>query len=166
MNAYNIPNGDMPGSDLIFAARLTPYRSLGKDGFRLLIGIIGAICFTIGIVFFALGLWPVLGFMGLDLAVIYWAFKSNYASAKAYEDVEISRHHVLVRKVSPKGKIADHEFPQFGTRFEIDRHDEIGITQMRVANKANAVGLGGFLNPLDRESFASAFKRALMTAKR
>ena len=161
MTGYNASN-----ADLVFAARLTPYRSLSRDGFRVLIGLVGLVCFTIGIVFFALGLWPVLGFMGLDLLLIYWAFKSNYASAKAYEDVEISRHHVLVRKVDPKGKQADTEFPQFGTRFEIDRHDEIGITQMRVANKSESVPLGGFLNPQDRESFAHAFKSALSSAKR
>lgn len=161
MNGYNASN-----ADLVFAARLTPYRSLGPKGFRILIGLIGVACFSIGIVFCALGLWPVLGFMGLDLLLIYWAFRSNYASAKAYEDVEVSRHHVLVRKVNPRGRQANTEFPQFGTRFEIDRHDEIGITQMRVANKSNSVPVGGFLNPHDRESFAHAFKSALSTAKR
>ena len=152
--------------DLIFAARLTPYRSLNQNGFRILIGLIGIVCFTIGLVFFFLGLWPILGFMGLDVLLIYWAFRSNYKAAKSYEDVEVSRHSVLVRQVTPKGKKTDHEFPQFGTRFEVDRHDEIGITEMRVTNRERFIAIGKFLNPLDRESFAHAFKSALSTAKK
>ncbi|MFD0916994.1 DUF2244 domain-containing protein [Pseudahrensia aquimaris] len=161
MSAHNIT-----ADDLVFAARLTPYRSLDGQGFRILMGVFGLICFGVGVFFFALGLWPVLGFMGLDFLLIYWAFKANYRSAKAYEDVEVSRAHVLVRKVTPKGREQEHRFDQFGTRFEVERHDEIGITKMRVANRAKAVELGYFLNPLDRESFAEAFSNALSRAKR
>ena len=129
-------------------------------------GAIGLVCLIIGIVFFIAGVWPILGFMGLDFLIIYWAFKSNYRSARSYEDVEVSRQHVLVRKVSPKGRSKDHVFQQFGTRFEVDRHDEIGITKMRLANRKRQVEFGYFLNPLDRESFAAAFSRAMAKAKK
>ena len=129
-------------------------------------GVVGFVCFTIGAVFFSLGLWPVMGFMGLDFLLIYWAFKANYHSAKAYEDVEISRFHVLLRKVNPKGETTTHEFPQYGTRFEVDRHEEIGITKMRLTNRREEIELGIFLNPADKESFATAFKRALSQAKK
>lgn len=169
MNPHNnIPQDshELTSDEVVFAARLTPYRSLGPEGFRLLMGLIGGICFIVGMVFFALGLWPVFGFLGLDVVLIYWAFKSNYRAAKAYEDVEVSRQHVLLRRVSPKGRATDHEFPQFGTRFEVDRHDEIGITKMRLANRNQAVEFGYFLNPMDRESFAAAFGNALSMAKR
>jgi len=104
--------------------------------------------------------------MGLDFLLIFWAFKVNYRSAKAYEDVEVSREHVMLRKVTAKGQETKFEFPQFGTRFEIDRHEEIGITKMRLANRKRNVELGYFLNPQDRETFAHAFSRALSRAKR
>jgi len=129
-------------------------------------GAIGIICFGVGLYFLALGLWPIIGFMGLDFALIYWAFKANYKSARAYEDIEVSREHVRLTHVTPKGKEIDHKFPQFGTRFEVDRHEEIGITKMRIANRKRAVEFGYFLNPLDRESFADAFSKALSRAKR
>lgn len=161
MSTHNVP-----ADDLVFAARLTPYRSLGQEGFKWLMVAIGAVCLTVGLVFFSLGLWPVLGFMGLDFLIIFWAFKVNYHAAKAYEDVEVSRQHVLLRKVTAKGRESEYEFPQFGTRFEVDRHEEIGITQMRLANRKDEVELGYFLNPIDRESFAQAFSRALSRAKR
>jgi len=161
MSAHNIT-----ADDVLFAARLTPYRSLDKDGFRLLMGCIGIVCLVVGLVFTIAGVWPILGFMGLDFLLIYWAFKSNYASAKAYEDVEVSRRHVALTKVSHKGRETRHDFPQFGTRLELDRHEEIGITQMRIANRDRAVQFGYFLNPADRQSFATAFAGALSRAKR
>lgn len=163
MSAHNM---SLPSQDLIFHARLTPYRSLGPEGFKILMVAIGLICFGVSVYFFALGLWPIIGFMGLDFALIYWAFKANYKSARAYEEVEVSREHVKVTHVTPKGRAFDHEFPQFGTRFEVDRHEEIGITKMRIANRKRTVEFGKFLNPSDRESFADAFSKALSRAKR
>ena len=152
--------------DVLFAARLTPYRSLGRQGFVVLMACIGLVCFVVGLVFFMAGLWPILGFMGLDFLLIYWAFKINYRDARAYEDVEVSRSHVALRKVSPRGRMKEHLFPQFGTRLAVERHDEIGITKMRIENRQRAVEFGYFLNPLDRESIAVALRQALATAKR
>ena len=150
----------------LFAARLTPYRSLSQRGFRILMGCVGTVCFAVGTVFWLMGFWPVMGFMGLDVAMIYVAFRASYASGRAYEDVAVSREAVRLTQVSHRGRVADHAFPQFGTRFEVDRHDEIGITQMRLANRGRSVAFGMALNPNDRESFAEAFSRALHTAKR
>ncbi len=156
----------MNTDNIIFAARLTPYRSLKREGFKLLMGFIGGVCLIIGLFFFSLGLWPIIGFMGLDFMLIYWAFKSNYRAAKAYEDVEVSHHRVLVQKICAKGKKTIHEFPQYGTRFEVDRHEEIGITKMWLSNRKCKVEFGYFLNPADRESFALVFKRAMASAKK
>ncbi|MEL6946325.1 MAG: DUF2244 domain-containing protein [Pseudomonadota bacterium] len=152
--------------ELIFRARLTPYRSLSRSGFRLLMGMIGLICFVVGSVFAIAGVWPVMGFLGLDVLLIYWAFRSNYNAARAYEDVEVTRSHVVLRKVSPLGKQVEHWFDQFGTRFETDRHQEIGITKMRLINRARSVEFGYFLNPEDRATFADAFGQAMAAAKR
>jgi len=159
-------HGSARANDLVFKARLTPYRSLGPSGFKLLMGLIGLICFVVGLVFTIAGVWPIMGFMGLDVLLIYWAFKSNYKAAEAYEDVEVSRAHVLLSKVSPKGRKTDHHFDQFGTRFETEKHEEIGITKMRLTNRARSVEFGYFLNPADRASFADAFSQAMITAKR
>ena len=109
--------------------------------------------------------WPVFGFFGLDVLLIYVAFRMNYRAARAREEVSVSRTRLDIRKVAPSGRAEEHRFNPFWTRFRIDRHDEIGITGMAVEGQGRLVAIGGFLNPDDRETFADAFGRALATAK-
>ena len=149
----------------LFQARLTPHRSLSRRGYVRLMAFVAIFCLTVGTVFLAQGLWPVFGFMGADILILWLAFKASFRSARAYEDVRVTREAVDLRQVTPAGRETRHSFPQFGTRFEVDRHEEIGITQMRLANRARRVAFGALLNPGDRESFAAAFAQAMARAK-
>ena len=114
-----------------------------------------------GAIFLAHGAWPVFGFFGLDVLLVYGAFKLNYRAARAREEVSVSRTSLDVRKVAPSGKTEAHHFNPFWARFQVARHDLIGITGMAVEGQGRSVTIGGFLNPDDRESFATRlFRRA------
>lgn len=148
-----------------FRALLTPHRSLGRTGFRLIMaGLLVAWGFT-GIVFLAQGAWPVFGFFGLDVLLVYVAFRMNYRAARAHELVTVSRTALDIVQVAPSGKAREHRFNPFWARFSVARHDEIGITSMTVEGQGRQVAIGSFLNPDDRDSFAKAFGTALATAK-
>lgn len=149
----------------IFRALLTPHRSLGRRGFVILMAILASIWLGIGAFFLSIGAWPVFGFFGLEVLLIYIAFKLNYRAARAREEVSISRTALDILKVAPSGRAEEHRFNPFWAKFRIARHDEIGITGMEVEGEGRRVPLGAFLNPDDRESFANAFGRALATAK-
>ena len=41
-------------------------------------------------VFLIVGAWPVFGFFGLDVLLIYWAFRVNYRAAAAYEEISVT----------------------------------------------------------------------------
>lgn len=127
---------------------------------------VAAFCVTVGLVFLSVGLWPVTGFLGLDLLLVYLAFRASYRDGETYEEIEVSREHVSLAHVERGRPRREFAFPQFGTRFEVDRHEEIGITAMRLANRKESVAFGKFLNPADRESFADALSQALSSAKR
>jgi uncharacterized membrane protein len=131
----------------------------------ILIGALLAGWAVTGIFFLAHGAWPVFGFFGLDVLAIYVAFRLNYRAARAREEVSVSRTALDIRKVAPSGKSEAHRFNPFWTRFSVARHSEIGITRMAVEARGKTVPIGGFLNPDDRESFATAFSHALSTAK-
>ena len=74
-----------PPEPAIFSALITPHRSLGSTGFLMLMLLVGGISFVAGLVFVIAGAWPVMGFFGLDVLLIYWAFRVNYRRARAYE---------------------------------------------------------------------------------
>jgi uncharacterized membrane protein len=154
---------DQPKAD--FHAILTPYRSLGRKGFRILMfTLFGCWLFT-GLVFLSMGAWPVFGFFGLDMIAIYFAFRMNDRSARQHEEVRLTRDELLVRKVASSGKIVNHRFNPFWTRLSVARHPVIGVTKMTLASRRVRVPVGAFLNPDDRATFAEALGLALARVK-
>jgi len=150
----------------LFEAVLKPHRSLGRTGFVILMSIATVITAVHMVIFATVGAWPVFGFFGLDLALLFGAFWLSYRSGRTREFIRLSRTDLEVRKVAPSGRTVDHQFNPFWTRFNIARHDEIGITDMRISGQGRQTDVGSFLNPDDKESFATAFQRALATVKR
>ena len=155
-----------PADEPIFRALLTPHRSLGRLGFYVLMGICAAMWLGTGAFFLSLGAWPVFGFFGLDVLLLYIAFRMNYRAARAREEVSVSRTALDILKVAPSGKAQTFRFNPFWAKFRVARRDEIGITGMAVEGDGRRVPIGSFLNPDDRESFAAAFSGALAKAKR
>ncbi|MFN7104385.1 MAG: DUF2244 domain-containing protein, partial [Pseudorhizobium sp.] len=147
----------------VFAAELTPYRSLGRQGFHVVLALSGAVCLIYGIFFMVTGAWPIGFFLGLDFLGLYIALRLSYRSGRAKEEVTVSRTRLSIRKVSPAGRVVEHRFNPFWARFGVNRHEEFGITSMYVTGEGRSTDIGSFLNPDDRESFAKAFRGALAT---
>ena len=157
-----------PGNvdDVIFSATLRPHRSLGRRGFLLLMTVIAGLWFVTGLYFVALGAWPVLGFVGLDLFAVWLAFRLNYRAARAYEDIEVSRSALVIRKVGPSGKAQEIRFNPQWARLDVERLEDEGVTRITLRMRDVKVPVGAFLNPEDRKSFARAFGAALAEARR
>ena len=150
----------------VFAAELFPHRSLTPGGFAALMGVFAAICAGNAVFYFALGAWPVAIFMVVDVLILYIAIRLSFRAGRAREQVTVTRSNVHIRKIAPNGRHQDHHYNPFWARFHVDRHREIGITAMRLTGQGRATTIGAFLNPDDRESFATAFSQALATARR
>ena len=74
-----------------------PYRSLSKKGFRNLMFIVSLIFFLVGVFFWYIGAWPVFGFLGLDVLLLYYAFKINYKAGEIFETVKIIQKNLIVK---------------------------------------------------------------------
>ena len=94
------PAADEP----IFNALLTPHRSLGRTGFTILMGTLVFGWLATGALFLSQGAWPVFGFFGLDVLLVYVAFRLNYRAARAREEVWVSRTALDIRKTAPSGR--------------------------------------------------------------
>lgn len=150
----------------IFQAFLTPHRSLGRKGFTVFAIITSVLIIAHIAIFLVANAWPVAAFLGLDLILIFGAFWLNYRSGRVREEISISRVDLKVSKFNAFGKRIDQHFNPAWVKFDVSRHEESGITDMKVRAQSDEATIGKFLNPDDRESFALAFQGALATAKR
>ena len=157
------PQGDQPK---LFSARLTPHRSLNRTGFVVLMTFVGAVSFVAGIAFLLMGAWPVLGFFGLDVLVIYWAFRINFRSADATEDIMLTPSELRVRRVSHRGRLVEWSFNPLWVQLEQTGDPEFGIERLYLVSRGRRFSIGHFLGPDEKASFAKALLAALQTAKR
>ncbi len=148
----------------IFAAVLTPHRSLTSNGFLWLMGLFGGISLMAGVLFLSKGAWPVFGFFGLDVLAIYVAFRVSYRSGRAFEEIAVTRARLSVRKVAPDGRAREFSFNPYWARLEVEHRPE-GVVRLAIAHRQERLAIASFLNPDDRESFAKAFAAALATAR-
>src|SRR6188508_3453786 len=102
--------GQMPGSQdssaeslsqssSEFRVLLTPHRSLSPTGFMILMSAVCLVSFGTGLLFYLIGAWPVIGFMGLDVLLIYVAFKLNYREGRLYEMIDLQEDALTVTRV-------------------------------------------------------------------
>src|SRR5260221_11734521 len=87
----------------LFSAVLTPYRSLSPAGFNAVMAIFIAGSFSIGLAFWLIGAWPVVGFCGLDIALLQLAFRLNYRSARMAEEIRLTPEVFSGRKITAGG---------------------------------------------------------------
>src|ERR1043166_1296998 len=130
MSESNAPEAPRDAEPMLFSALLTPHRSLSGVGFFVVMGLIAGISFVGGVLFFVLGAWPVIGFLGLDVVLIYWAFRANYLAAAAYEEVTVTASELHVRKVNARGKVAEWSLNPVWVRLERETHEEFGLLRV------------------------------------
>src|SRR5258706_2900736 len=114
----------------LFSAVVTPHRSLSHAGFLIVMAAVGGISFVAGTAFLLLGAWPVFGFFGLDVLLVYWAFRVNYRAAAAYEQVTVTASALKVRKVSHRGRVAEWTLNPVWTKLDAQTHEEFGIERL------------------------------------
>src|SRR4029078_11818143 len=155
-----------PGQPTLFSARVTPHRSLNRTGFLVLMAFIGIVSFVAGIAFCLMGAWPVLGFFGLDVLVIYWAFRVNFRSAEATEDIVMTPSELRVRRVSRRGPVMEWRLNPLCVQLEQTGDPEFGIERLYLVSRGRRVPIGYFLGPDEKASFSKALMAAVEAAKR
>jgi uncharacterized membrane protein len=149
----------------LFAARLTPHRSLSPKGVKIVCGLAAALLLLPGLIFYLLGAWPVVGFMGLDVAALYWALTVSLRDGRRAEQVTLWADRLELRRISPKGEETLETYNPFYTRLAIDLDFDERTTAIRLKTPQGEVPVGAFLNPQDKASFARAFGAALKQAR-
>lgn len=153
------------GDPALFRAVLHPHRSLSPFGVRLLIGGVGVLSIGMGLMFILNGAWPVLGFLGLDVLLLWWALKASNQSGRMYETVELTRDTLTVERVEPRGQVRRWRFQPYWLQVRIDdppRPD----SRLTLATHGQSLTIGSFLTVEERVDFARALRRALDDLRR
>jgi uncharacterized membrane protein len=147
-------------ADPRFSAVLLPHRSLGRKGFVILMGIISVASFLTGIAFYYKGAWPVLGFFGIDVLLIYGAFRLNYRAAKLYETVELTEEELKVTRFHPSGHAQSWSFNPYWVKLELEE-SETQANRMSLRSHGRILPFGNFLSNDEKRGFAHALGTAL-----
>jgi uncharacterized membrane protein len=150
----------------LFSALLTPHRSLSRTGFLVLMAFLSIVSFAAGLAFLLMGAWPVFGFFGLDVLVVYWAFRINFRHAKASEEISVTPSELRVRRVSHRGHVVEWVLNPLWVQLDQKTHAEFGIEKLYLVSKGRRVSIARFLGPEEKASFAKALTAALLAARR
>ncbi len=145
---------------VFFDAVLRPHRSLPHRGFFIVMLLVAGVSFVISLGFVLLGAWPVTGFFGLDVLLLYWAFRINYRNAREHEVLRLTGDALTVDKVSIRGEHRQWRLQPFWLRVVLEEKDE-DENRLYVTSHGRSVPLGTFLAPQERRTLAQALKDAL-----
>jgi uncharacterized membrane protein len=158
--------GDGPTqAQTLFDAVITPHRSLSPSGFIIVMALFGGISFIAGLVFLSIGAWPVLGFFGLDVALVYFAFRANYRAARAHEVVTITHDSVTIRRIDQKGRATETSLNPYWARLQTEIDDEFGMLGLKFLGEGRETRIGDCLSPPERVELHKALSDALHRAR-
>lgn len=143
-----------------FEAVIYPHRSLTPTGFLVVMGLLASASTAIGLMFFLVGAWPVVGFLGLDVLIVYIAFRLNFRAARAYEIVRLTGSQLEVIKVDAAGRARHARFPAYWVSVDLpDRPRR--RTPLTLRSHGRRLEIASALTPDEKRSLAASLRGAL-----
>lgn len=145
---------------LLIDAELRPHRSLGRSGFLVLMGCLALASAAAGTAFAVAGAWPVLGFFGLDVALVWLAFRLNVRDGRRVERVRLSPARLEVERVSPSGRVGRWAFQPYWLTVALEE-PEAHRCRLTLSSRGIRLSIGAFLTPEERRALYRALTEAL-----
>ena len=156
MNSESTPNRPT----IYFDTELRPHRSLHPTGFAVAMLAASVLGFAIGVAFMIAGAWPVFGFCGLELILLYVAFRLNYRSGRHYEHIRLTDDGLQIRRYGPQGEIGRDDIEPNWLRVMVSETPP-DKGQLILSSHGRSVTIGGFVPPAQRHEVAAALRAAI-----
>ena len=143
-----------------FDAVLSPHRSLSETGFIILMSAVAGVGILIGTAFWLMGAWPVAGFCGLEIGLMYLMFRLNYQAARVRERLLLTDTGLTVERTTARGMVSRWDLAPNWLRVSIDDPPE-HHSQLRLSSHGMTLVVGAFLVPEERLEVARALGAAL-----
>ena len=116
------------------------------------------------LIFFAMGAWPIVGFLGLDVLAIWWALRTSFRAAERRERVRVTAEAVTVSREDERGARVIWTSPTAFTGVDVDQPGE-HEARVRIRIYRRRLTLGRALSPPERVEFGDALRQAIRDAR-
>ncbi len=150
----------------VYAAVIRPYQSLSQNGFRVVMILCCVVSLILSIASWRLGVWPIAGFLGLDMLALYVALKVSFRRGDSFEEVAITPLEVSLARVNHRGTRQEWRFNPLWTKLERVEDEEFGLMRLTLVSRRQKVDVARDAAPSVRASIAEEIGRALAKVKK
>ena len=144
-----------------FCMELKPNRSGTVQGIHILLGFLLFVFIPTGFIFSMIGAWPVFGFMGAELVLLYVALRLNQRHSGAFERLSLSDDVFTVERFAPDGGYQVWEFQPQWVRIDLDKQSP-HRTHLSLNSKGQRLNLGRYLTADEKSEVAAQLRDALL----
>ena len=144
---------------------LWPYRSLGPRGFRLLMILILSLSLAISTLFFVHGAWPVVGFMGVEIGLVWYLFRRNFREGEVMERLDIGATSTSLTRVDWRGRAQKDVFDSPWLSADILSSDG-RQDRLMLRLHGQRLEIGSFLPPIEKPALAAALNEVFQNRQR
>ena len=154
-------SGPMTATDtVVLDATLRPNPPLSPSVLKLIIALVAFVNVAFGLTLVLNGAWPVMPFLGADVALLAWAFRASTIAARRHERITLRPESLTVEHHPARGAPSRIEFNPYWVRVHLEEPEE-HWSRLTLRSHGHAVQVGSFLAPRDRVSLAETLKAAL-----
>ncbi|HUO99013.1 MAG TPA: DUF2244 domain-containing protein [Rhizomicrobium sp.] len=141
--------------DILFDAVLRPNPPLGPRPLAVILGVVAAVNLIFAASFVARGAWPIAPFMGLDVALLAWAFRTSVAASRREEQLTLTPSALtIVRRPGPGEVVLN----PYWVRVEME---EPPASRLTLWSHGKGVRIAACVGAAERARVAQALKEAL-----
>ena len=122
--------------------------------------VLGIISFIAGITFMLKGAWPVFGFFGLDVLLVYIFFKINFKSGKKKEIIILTENQLIIEFYNEKKISKTHYLDANWLKINLTKFKN-EISKLKISSKNKSVIVGSFLRYKEKKNIVKSLKTAL-----
>lgn len=146
---------------ILFEAVCTPPSSLGRRGTLLVAGLVLAASGAIGLFFSLLGAWPVLGFCGLEAALVLGLFSAYQRwSRRTMEVLLLTADRLVIRRTGRHGRLEEWALDPYWARLSLQERPG-RVSALLLRHRGQDLEIGLLLGEDQKRDLAEALEAAL-----
>ncbi len=146
-----------------FRAELRPHRSASQRTLNVIILALIVVFIPTAVAFVAAGAWPVTGFMGFELLLLYGAFWLNRHRGSTVEYIDLTRRTLTVERVNHWGQRRVWTLEPTWTRITVSERGG-GQGRLELRSRGRSLIIGEFLTLDEQVELSLALKKAVARA--